>query len=122
MNNEFGPIRDPENTSRESTQNPKLPIQLISINKFLEYANFENANKSFRSVIIVRGAYLEAGLITNLERWYQGYPEEIRPKNLYLSKLLTNQTLRALSTKKINKNIMRFVKYEIELHMIGTFH
>ena len=100
MNNEFGPIRDPENTSRESTQNPELPIQLISINKFLEYANFENANKSFRSVIIVWGAYLEAELITNLERWYQGHPEEIRQKKFIFEQVIDKSNTKGLINKE----------------------
>ena len=50
MNNEFGSIGEPENASLKHVNIPELSIELINMNKFLEFANFENANKSFRSV------------------------------------------------------------------------
>lgn len=96
INNEFGPIADPEKNSLEPTHFPEPPIELITINKFTEYANLENANKSFRSVVIVWGAYLEAELIKNLNRWYENNPKAKRPKKFNFEQAIDNSCLRTV--------------------------
>lgn len=90
MNNEFGPIGEAENFQLEPSDAPELPVELITMNKFLDYANSENSRKSFRSVVIVWAAYLEAELINNLKRWYQGRPEEKIPKKFIFEQVIDN--------------------------------
>jgi len=103
MNNEFGPIGEPENASIEFTHVPELPAELVCMNKFLEYANFENSNKSFRSVVIVWGAYLEAELIKILKRWHQGRPEERMPKSFIFKQVIDKLSEIGLISKEEQK-------------------
>ena len=104
MNNEFGPIGEAENAaSLEPNYIPELPVELISMNKFLEFANSENSRKSFRSVVIVWDAYLEAELINNLKRWYQGRPEEKMPKRFIFKQVIDNSLKRGLINDKDKK-------------------
>ena len=121
MNKEFGIIKDPEKASLENAYIPELPVEFITINKFIEDANFESSNKSFRSVVIVWGAYLEAELIKHLKQWHQSNPEEKMPKRFIFEQVIDNSSKRGIISVKDQKNIMQFVKFETERLMIGIF-
>ena len=103
VNEEFGTIKEPEKAQLEPSSAPELPLEFITINKFIEYANFENSNKSFRSVVIVWGAYLEAELTKNLEQWYQSNPEEKMPKRFIFEQVIDNSSKRGIISVKDQK-------------------
>jgi len=90
MNNEFGSIAEATSTPEalDISSVPELSDEFISINKFFEYANLENSKKSFRSVVIVWGAFLEASLIKKIKQWYQDRPEEMKLKSLNFNEVI----------------------------------
>lgn len=81
LNNEFGPVAEPL-TSEQIDENtcPQLPDELISMQKFLDYANAENSRGASRGIAIVWASYIESELIQLLRSWFEKRPQEIRPK------------------------------------------
>lgn len=96
MNLEFGPIDEPEKIDvLVNCSISELPDDLLEMNKFLEFVNLENFKKSFRSVVIVWGAFIEAKLINNVNQWYQeDKPEEKRSKKNFTFARVINISLK----------------------------
>ncbi len=55
MNEEFGPIAESNKVVEVEGEPPELPEKYITLQRFIEFANNENASKSPRAITMVWG-------------------------------------------------------------------
>ncbi len=112
---DYGPIGEGEGLVEFSdAESIDFSEEMISLLKFIDYVNLENARGSFRSVAILWAAYLDDCLRSKLIDWYKIHRARPSSDNLDFYKVINKSAQKNIINKSEKKkmHLIRLIRNE----------